>query len=224
MIDEARAWGLRCGVVLADAGYGEVTEFRQGLEARHLPYARGHSFHLGGVDETAPPAESAGARTSAEVYHYGEQRPCAVREVAEKARGWKQVRWREGTKGWLESRFYACRVQPAHGFDEGEPPHPEVWLLVEWPPGEKEPTKYFLCDLPETYTLRRLVRIVKGRWKIEQDYQQLKEELGLDHYEGRNWTGWHHHVTLVMLAHAFLTLEMLRSKKNFWVDPATDAP
>ena len=134
------------------------------------------------------------------------------------------MRWREGTKGWLESRFYACRVQPSHGFDEGQPPHPEVWLLVEWPPGEKEPTKYFLCDLPENYTLRRLVRIVKSRWKIEQDYQQLKEELGLDHYEGRNWTGWHHHVTLVMLAHAFLTLEMLRSKKNFWVDPATDAP
>jgi len=130
------------------------------------------------VDETAPPAESAGRRRRPTIYHYGEQRPCAVREVAGKARGWKQVRWREGTKGWLESRFYAGRVQPAHGFDEGEPPHPEVWLLVEWPPGEKEPTKYFLCDLPEHYTLRRLVRIVKGRWKIEQDYQQLKEELG----------------------------------------------
>jgi SRSO17 transposase len=146
-----------------------------------------------------------------------------VQEVAQKAGGWKQVRWREGKKGWLESRFYACRVQPAHGFDEGEPPHPEVWLLVEWPPGEPEPTKYFLCHLPENYTLRGRVRLVKSRWKIEQDYQQLKEELGLDHYEGRNWTGWHHHLTLVMLAHAFLTLEMLRSKKNFWVDPATDA-
>jgi SRSO17 transposase len=92
-----------------------------------------------------------------------------VREVAEKARGWKQVHWREGTKGWLESRFYAARVQPAHGFDAGDPPHPEVWLLVEWPAGEKEPTQYFLCDLPEPYPLRRLVRIVKRRWKIEQD-------------------------------------------------------
>ena len=130
----------------------------------------------------------------------------------------------KGRKAGSQSRFYACRVQPSHGFHEGQPPHREVWLLVEWPPGEKEPTKYFLCDLPESYSLRRLVRIVKGRWKIEQDYQQLKEELGLDHYEGRNWTGWHHHVTLVMLAHAFLTLERLRSKKNFWVDPATDAP
>ena len=78
---------------------------------------------------------------------------------------------------------------------------------------EKEPTKYFLCDLPVPYPLRRRVRIAKGRWKIEQDYQQLKEELGLDHYEGRSWTGWHHHVTLVMLAHAFLTLEKLRGKK-----------
>jgi SRSO17 transposase len=224
LIDEARGWGLRCGVVLADAAYGEATEFRAGLETRHLPYAVGIPCTV--KVWTKPPrqrkAPGRGCRPS--VYHYGEQRPRAVQEVAPKARGWKQVRWREGTKGWLESRFYAARVQPAHGFDDGDPPHPEVWLLVEWPPGEKEPTKYFLCDLPENYTLRRLVRIVKSRWKIEQDYQQLKEELGLDHYEGRNWTGWHHHVTLVMLAHAFLTLEMLRSKKNFWVDPATDAP
>jgi len=226
LIDQARAWDLRVGVVLADAGYGEVTEFREGLEDRQLPYAVGIPSTLGVW--TQPPKrhklKARGRGRPPSAYHYGEQRPLAVREVAAKARGWKHVRWREGTKGWLESRFYACRVQPSHGFQEGEPPHKEVWLLVEWPPGEKEPTKYSLCDLPAHYTLRRLVRIVKGRWKIEQDYQQLKEELGLDHYEGRNWTGWHHHVTLVMLAHAFLTLEKLRSKKNFWVDPATDAP
>ena len=114
------------------------------------------------------------------------------------------------------------RVQPSHGFVEGDPPHKELGLLVEWPEQEKEPTQYFFCDLPSSYTLRRLVRIAKCRWKIEQDYHQLKEELGLDHYEGRSWNGWHHHVTLVMLAHAFLTLETLRSKKNFWVDPAED--
>ncbi|MGO9520091.1 MAG: hypothetical protein ACLPND_23890 [Candidatus Korobacteraceae bacterium] len=142
--------------------------------------------------------------------------------MAEKACGWKHVRWRAGTKGRLESRFYACRVQPSHGFHEREPPHPEVWLLVEWLPGEKEPMKYFLCDLPVHYTLQRPVRIVKSRRQIEQDYQQLKEELGLDHYEGRNSTGWHHHVTLVMLAHAFLTLEKLRSKKTSrWTLPQT---
>jgi SRSO17 transposase len=224
LIDQARAWDLRVGVVLADAGYGEVTEFRDGLEARQLPYAVGIPSTLGVW--TQPPKrhklKAQGRGRPPTGYHYGEQRPVAVREVAEKAHGWKHVRWREGTKGWLESRFYACRVQPSHGFHEGQPPHQEVWLLVEWPPGEKEPTKYFLCDLPARYTLRRLVRIVKGRWKIEQDYQQLKEELGLDHYEGRNWTGWHHHVTLVMWAHAFLTLEKLRNKKTSgWTLPQT---
>jgi SRSO17 transposase len=226
LIDQARAWGLASGVVLADAAYGEVTEFRDGLEARQCPYVVGVPSSLG-VWTKPPKTHKRKARDRGRpptAYHYGEARPPSVREVAEKARGWKQVRWREGTKGWLESRFYACRVQPSHGFNQGEPPHKEVWLLVEWPKGEKEPTKYFLCDLPEHYTLRRLVRIAQSRWKIEQDYQQLKEELGLDHYEGRSWTGWHHHVTLVMLAHAFLTLEKLRNKKNFWVDPATDTP
>jgi SRSO17 transposase len=226
LIDQALAWGLRGRVVLADTAYGEVTEFREGLEARGRPYVVGVPSPLGVW--TQPPRvhqlKARGRGRPPSVYHYGEQRPPSVREVAEKARGWKQVRWREGTKGWLESRFYACRVQPSHGFHAGRPPHKEVWLLVEWPRAEKEPTKYFLCDLPVPYPLRRLVRIAKGRWKIEQDYQQRKEELGLDHYEGRSWTGWHHHVTLVMLAHAFLTLEKLRGKKNFWVDPATDAP
>ena len=226
LIDEARAWDLRPGVVLADAGYGEVTEFREELEVRKLAYAVGIPSSLG-VWTQAPrrhKLKPRGRGRPPTAYHYGEQRPSSVREVAQKARGWKQVRWREGTKGWIESRFYACRVQPSHGFNEGQPPHQEVWLLVEWPQDEKDPTGYFLCDLPEHYALRRLVRISKGRWKVEQDYQQLKEELGLDHYEGRKWTGWHHHVTLAMLAHAFLTLERLRLKKNFWVDPARDAP
>jgi len=114
------------------------------------------------------------------------------------------------------------RIQPSHGFVHGDPPHKEIWLLVEWPGEEKEPTKYFFCDLPASYTLRRLVRITRCRWKIEQEYHQLREELGLDHYEGRNWNGWHHHVTLVMLAYSFLTLETLRSKKTSgWTLPKT---
>jgi len=114
----------------------------------------------------------------------------------------------------LESRFCATRVQPSHRYQDGRPPGKEVWLLVEWPESEKSPTQYCLCDLPADYSLRRIERIVKCRWKIEQDYHQLKEELGLDHYEGRNWQGWHHHVTMVMVAHAFLTLETLRIKKT----------
>ena len=225
MIDQVRAWGLANRIVVADAGYGDTTEFREGLEARQLPYVVGISS-TAGVWSKPPKAQVPhyqGRGAPATRYAYGKQRPTSAQDAAVQAKGWKRIRWRQGTKGWLESRFVALRVQPSHGFVRGQPPHKEVWLLIEWPESEKEPTKYFLCDLPATYTLRRLVRLAKCRWKIEQDYQQLKEELGLDHYEGRSWIGWHHHTTLVMLAHAFLTLETLRSKKNFWLDPATDA-
>jgi len=225
IIDQMRSWGLPDRVVLADAGYGESTEFREALEQRQLRYAVGVGPQVGVWLKPPKPQmlkpKSKGRPPSA--WHYGDQRPLALKAVALKAKGWRTIRWREGSKGWLESRFWAMRVQPSHGFHEGEPPHKEVWLLVEWPESAEAPLKYFLCDLPEHYTLRRLVRLAKSRWQIEQGYQQLKEELGLDHYEGRNWQGWHHHVTLVMMAYAFLTLETLRHKKNFWVDPAEDA-
>ncbi len=93
------------------------------------------------------------------------------------------------------------------------------WLLVEWPPGATEPTKYWLAQLgARPPGLRRFVRITKARWRIEQDYRELKEELGLDHYEGRQWLGWHHHVCLVNMAYAFLRSEQSRLKKNFWCD------
>jgi SRSO17 transposase len=226
LIDQARAWGLPDRLVVADAGYGDVTEFRDGLEARRLAYVVGISATVGvwtqPPEAAIPPYRGRGQPPTR--YAYGTQRPLAAKEAAMQATGWKTVRWRQGTKGWLSSRFVALRVQPSHGFVQGEPPRKAVWLLAEWPAGEPAPTKYWLCDLPATTPLRRLVRAAKCRWMIEQDYQQLKEELGLDHYEGRGWIGWHHHVTLVMLAHAFLTLETLRRKKHFWVDPATDAP
>jgi SRSO17 transposase len=226
VIDQARGWQLPDRVVVADAGYGEATEFRDALEARKLSYVVGVAPQVGVW--TKPPKvripAHCGRGAPPTRYDYADQKPESVHEVALRAKGWKKVRWRAGSKGWLESRFLAMRVQPSHGYANGKPPHKEVWLLVEWPEEEKEPTKYFFCDLPSSYTLRRLVRVAKCRWKIEQDYHQLKEELGLDHYEGRNWQGWHHHVTMVMLGHAFLTLETLRSKKNFWVDPAEDTP
>ena len=225
MIDQAREWNLADRMVVADAGYGDVTAFREGLESRQLPYAVGVPSNTGVWLETPGPHPLKPKRTGRppSARHYGKQRPVSAKEAAHQARGWNKVRWREGRKGWLESRFWAARVQPCHGFHEGREAGQEVWLLIEWPATTEEPTKYFLCHLPAHYTLRRLVRAAKARWKIEQDYQQLKEELGLDHYEGRSWIGWHHHMTLVMLAHSFLTLETLRNKKDFWLDPAEDA-
>lgn len=226
ILDQIRAWGVPDQVVLADAGYGDATELREGLEQRGLAYAVGITPQMGvwlkPPQPIVPEAKPLGRPPRA--VRYGRQRPVMAQQAALKAAGWKKIRWREGTKGWLESRFWAARVQTSHRYQGGRPPGKQVWLLVEWPQSEEAPTKYSLCDLPASYTLRRLVRLIKCRWKIEQDYHQLKEELGLDHYEGRNWQGWHHHVTMVMLAHAFLTLETLRAKKNFWVDPAEDAP
>ena len=225
MIDQARDWNLAERIIVADAGYGDATAFREELEKRKLRYAVGVQSNTGVWVEPPHPrqlkAKPTGRPPSA--LHYGKQRPVSVKQAAQQAAGWKKVRWPEGSKGWLESRFWAGWVQASHGFHEGREPGKEVWLLVEWPAKTAEPSRYFFCDLPAHYTLRQLIQVAKARWKIEQDYQQLKEELGLDHYEGRSWSGWHHHVTLVMLAQSFLTLETLRNKKNFWLDPAEDA-
>ncbi len=194
MIDQAREWELTDRIIVADAGYGDVTAFREELEKRKLRYAVGVQSNTGVWVEPPHPRKlkPKGTGRPPSASHYGKQRPVAVKEAAQ-------------------------------GFHEGREPGKAIWLLIEWPEKTAEPTRYFFCDLPAEYSLRRLVQVAKARWKIEQDYQQLKEELGLDHYEGRSWSGWHHHVTLVMLAHSFLTLETLRHKKNFWVDPAEDA-
>jgi SRSO17 transposase len=177
-------------LVFGDGGaaFGAATEFRDALEERGLRYAVGIAPQAGVWIE--PPQiqvpRYSGRGAPPKKWDYGGQRPSSVKDVALQAKGWKKVRWREGSKGWLESRFLALRVQPSHGFVQGDPPHKEIRLLVEWPEAEKEPVEYFFCDLPASYTLRRLVRIAKCRWKSEQDYRQLKEELGLDRYEGRS--------------------------------------
>jgi SRSO17 transposase len=113
------------------------------------------------------------------------------------------VRWREGTKGALTSRFAALRVRPSHrDYWRAEPP--EEWLLIEWPEGEKEPAKYWLSTLPATTKIATLVDIAKLRWRIERYFQDLKQEIGLDHYEGRGWRGFHHHAALSIAAYGFL--------------------
>jgi SRSO17 transposase len=213
-------------VILADAGYGDIIEFRRGLESRRLRYAVGVTSQVRVWVE--PPSlirheRCPTGRPPLRQYDYGEQKPQSVRAVADEQREkFRAVTWRRGSHGPLRSWFLARRVQVAHGYVEGEAPGTEVWLLIEWPEGEPKPPKYFLCDLPRSLSLKRLVDLAHGRWRIEQDYQQLKEELGLDHFEGRSWRGWHHHVTMVMLAHAFLRLEQTRrGKQPRWTLPQT---
>jgi SRSO17 transposase len=141
--------------------------------------------------------------------------PVSVREVSGSwpLECWQRVAWRQGAKGLLSSRFAAARVLPSHGYQHGGPKEGIQWLLAEWPEAEEAPTKFWLSNLPADTDLLSLVRLAKIRWWIEQGYQQLKDELGLDHYEGHTWQGWYHHVTMTMLAFGFLTLEALYRKK-----------
>ena len=124
-------------------------------------------------------------------------------------KAWRRVTWREGSNSKLASRFAAVRVHPAHRDYQRSTPRPEEWLLIEWPAGEPEPTKYFLSTLPATISLRSLVTATKQRWWIERDYQDLKQEVGLGHYEGRGWRGFHHHATLCIAAYGFLLSERM---------------
>jgi SRSO17 transposase len=227
LIDQALEWGLtKPPVVLADAAYGEVTAFRQALEGRDLAYAVGISKALAVWPEPpagAIPADKGRGRPT-KCLRFGDQKPVSVKDLAlANQKRFRTVRWREGSQGPLTSRFWAQRVQAAHGWNHGQAPGKEVWLLGEWSAEEPEPTKYYLCDLPQTMSLRQLVATARGRWRVEQDYQQLKEELGLDHFEGRSWTGWHHHVTMVMLAHLFLRREQTRRSSKSTLDPARSA-
>jgi SRSO17 transposase len=122
------------------------------------------------------------------------------------SRAYRTVTWREGSNGALSGRFAARRVRAAHGDRLRE----EEWLLIEWPKDQDKPTRYYLSNLPATTQLKDLVHTVKARWRIERDYQELKQEFGLTHYEGRGWRGFHHHATLCIAAYGFLVAERLR--------------
>jgi SRSO17 transposase len=138
----------------------------------------------------------------------GEDKPVTLMGLA-MSRGRKATRtvhWREGSRGRQGSRFGAVRVRTAHLHDRGEPPGSEQWFLYEWPSDEKEPTKFWLSALAADTSLKQLVRMAKLRWRVERDYQEMKQEAGLDHFEGRGWRGFHHHGTLCAVAHGFLAL------------------
>ena len=135
-----------------------------------------------------------------------EHQPVSVKQLAMSlpSTSFKSITWREGTEQKLRSRFAALRVRPAHRDYWKAEPNAEEWLLIEWPQSEKEPTKYWISTLPANTTLKALIKIAKHRWIIERDYEELKQELGLGHFEGRNWRGFHHHATLCIAAYGFL--------------------
>jgi SRSO17 transposase len=201
------------GVVLADAAYGNDHDFRTELEARELSYVVGiqssTSLWPPGTAPLPPQAKGKMGRPPRRLRRDEHHQPLSAKELALclSATELRRVNWREGTRGMMRSRFAALRVRVAHRDYWRREPHPEQWLLIEWPATEKEPTKYWLSNLPASISLRKLVAIAKLRWRIERDYEELKQELGLGHFEGRNWRGFHHHATLSIAAYGFLVLE-----------------
>lgn len=220
MIDRARGWGMPEGVIVTDAGYGVATEFRRELQSRDLLYTVGItgdiSMWRGAVMPEPVPYPGFG-RPRKDRMPETETSAGIAKSLPEDA--WSDIVWREGTKGPMQGRFAAIRVRPSHAYADGADLEPVIWLLIEWPTDAKEPTKYWLSNLSDEASLRELVYWAKIRWWVEQNYQQLKGELGLDHFEGRSYNGWHHHVTLTMIAFGFLVMEGFRVKKNYWVDP-----
>jgi SRSO17 transposase len=232
VIDQALAWELPVLPVVADSFYGNDFAFRQALRERHLPYAvqvepstvvwttdpnlslPPPKKHKMGRPRRYPPREALPRAESLEKVTH--QLPASA---------WRTLTWRQGSRGAQSSRFALLPVWAAHGWRQETHPLPvKEGLRVEWPKDEKQPTKYWLVQLgPQRPGWRHCVRIAKARWRVEQDYRELKEELGWDHYEGRQWWGWHHHVCLVTMAYAFLRSEQARLKKNFWCDLDTAA-
>jgi SRSO17 transposase len=203
LLDDALAAGVRRHVVLADAGYGDNGEFRRELEARRLKYVVGVS----GTALIWPPAARPERRSVRGHIAYVDKThpPQAMAAFAETLR-YRRITWRDGSRGIQRSRFAAVRVRTARAHHRGSPPSDPLWLLCWWPEGEPKPAKFWLSNLPAETSIKRLVRLAKLRWRIERDYQEMKGELGLDHFEGRTWRGFHHHAALCAAAHAFLAL------------------
>ncbi|MEM1350457.1 MAG: IS701 family transposase [Myxococcota bacterium] len=215
MLDDALGWGLAPKPVVADSGYGDSNGFRQALQSRGLGY-------VVGVTDTAkvwppetqfapPPPKPPGkkGRQPTRPIPVGEVSPVSIGELARSlpSSKFRRIRWKPGDSQHKGRRFAFLRVRLAHRHGIGRPPGDELWLLCEWSFKKQRPTAFYLSNLPPTTTRRRLVYLAKLRWRIERDYQEMKTELGLDHFEGRTWRGFHHHVALVAAAHAFLTLQ-----------------
>ncbi|MFD4118204.1 IS701 family transposase [Streptomyces niveus] len=209
MLDELADTGLRPAALVADAGYGANADFRHGLEDRGLAYVLQVKAEMTAHGESAELHQPAYGGLGPRPLSRYRSRPVSLREhamAAGRERG-RAVVWRRGSKAALSSHFVLLRVRLA-----GRRPKPAadgtiplVWLITQWPEDEREPVKYWISNLPADIPAKDLVRLAKSRWRIEHDYRELKTALGLDHFEGRSFTGWHRHVTLVTAAHLFLT-------------------
>ena len=212
-IKAARAAGLSEGVVLMDAGYGNDTELRTAITALGMGYVAGIAATTTvwppGAAPLLPQTRSGRGRPQIRLQRDGEHQPISVKALAFNLpkEAWQTVAWREGSAERLSSRFARQRVRPAHRDTKLHQPRAEEWLLIEWPEDETEPTKYWFATLSEDIAFDRLVDLAKLRWRIERDYQELKQELGLGDYEGRGWRGFHHHASLCIAAYGFLIAE-----------------
>jgi SRSO17 transposase len=212
-IREACEAGLPRGVVLMDAGYGANTDLRTDIAALGLTYVAGilpnTTVWAPGMAPLRPKRWSGRGRPPRLIRRDRNHQPISVKELALSlpAKAWRTIAWREGSAEKLTSRFARLRVRVAHRDYNLTKSRPEEWLLIEWPNGEAEPTKYWFSTIPEKIAFHRLVDLAKLRWRIERDYQELKQEVGLGHFEGRGWRGFHHHATLCIAAYGFLISE-----------------
>ena len=215
-IDRLLGDGVPRAPVVMDAGYGTTTELRDELVARDLVYVAGVQGEVTvwpeGEGPAAPKRYSGRGRPPTLLRRTSDAQPVSIIDLALRLpkSEWRSIRWRSGTKGDMRSRFARVRVRAAHRDNWRREPRPEEWLLIEWPTGEKAPTKYWLSNVSAAATITDLVHLAKIRWRIERDYQELKDEIGIDHYEGRGWIGFHHHGALCIAAYAFLVAERAR--------------
>ena len=222
--------------VLADAGYGVDQAFRSRLTDLGLPYVVGIKSSVvvwpPGVEPLPPKRYGGMGRPAVVPRRTHARQPVSVKDLAQAlpASAFQTISWRQGTNEVLSGRFAAVRVRHAGGNIGKARLHPQQWLLIEWPAEDDEPLKYYLSTLPEEIAMNDLVAQAHMRWRIERDYQDLKQELGLGHYEGRGWRGFHHHATLSIAAYGFLVSERISAgkpagtKKNFAVSQVPALP
>jgi SRSO17 transposase len=217
LIERAAGWSVPVAPVLGDCAYGENTDLRRRLDGAGSEYVLSISPQVAvfapETDFEVPERKGKTGRPPSRPEP--DRKPESIGKLIERIgeAEAQTVAFRDGPDSEpVTSRFVFVRVRASHEWQKRPSPPPEEWLIAEWPEGAEAPTDYWLSNLPQDTEPERLARLARMRWKIELDYRQLKGELGLDHYEGRSYLGWHHHTALVTAAHGFLTLERLRPK------------